>query len=358
MSRFQRLWAEAETLATENIELEQQLDVLVRRIESEVFEAEIQLGEVIRQVVHRQLDFAQKKSLLKWHRAELTQWIDDNLAELVAMGLLDEPLQNKLAALRAAEMEIKIDPDSELSASEQLEQYFEEDARRFRERLEQADGDTTENEDLFGSDEDGFDFEDDEEEEALLAELLQRLRDENEEQSHSEISDSRGPADKSISDAVFKRLFRQTATALHPDKESDEGRRQQKHHLMSKLLKARKDHDLITILRLHEEYAQAESDLSSDDQQELEQVLVQYLSQQQNRLEEIIRQSPMHHMAYCQFYDNKPATVTRRINAHVNKVDKKRLGLLDFMDQVNTLKRLKEVLAERYESHMFRGDWF
>ena len=51
----------------------------------------------------------------QWQREELNDWLNENLSELVAMGLLDDPLQNKLAQLRASRMGIDLDPDSDFS---------------------------------------------------------------------------------------------------------------------------------------------------------------------------------------------------------------------------------------------------
>ncbi len=356
-SRFQQLWAEASSLAKENLELEAELDALVRRVDTEIVQVERQLGEAIQQVVHRQLDFAQRKSLLKWQRAELDQWIDENLQELSAMGLIDDALHNKLAALQAAKMGVDIDPDSDLSAAEQLEKHLEEDAATYRKQFEDEDIDLDDTlDDMYGDEDESYLDEDDLEDDNL-AELLRRLNAEFGDQNQFERR-AEQPAKKPIDDAVFKRLFRQTAAALHPDKESDEGRRQEKHELMSQLLKARKEYDLITILRLHEEHATAESGLKAEDEQALEQILVEYLNQQQRRTDEIIWQSPMHHMAFTEFYHKKSATVTRRIKTHLAKVEKKRQGLLAFMTDVKTLKTLKQVLAERYEEQMARRDWF
>ena len=47
---------------------------------------------------------------------------------------------------------------------------------------------------------------------------------------------------------------------------------------MSQLLKARKERDLITIVKLHEQHTSVESALSGDDEQALEEVLVDYLN--------------------------------------------------------------------------------
>ena len=362
-SRFQRLWAEAEALEKDNLELEAQLEKIVKRIDSEVFVAERKLGEVLYEAVNRQLDFAQKKSLLKWQRSELSEWIDENLSELVAMGMVDQTLRDKLATLRAAELEVDIDPDSPLSPAEQLDQYFKDESDEYRKRTEMDGGlsddeDDGEQADLFDFDLDGYEDDDDDLSDDELAELLRKMHEQFEGRQHSIDEEPQGPQRKDISDAVFKRLFRQTATALHPDKESDEQRRQEKHELMSQLLKARKDYDLITILRLHEKHAAVESELNVADQQELEGILVQYLNQQQQRMDDIVQKSPMHHMAFTEFYNKKPVIVTRRIKDHLRKIEEKKDGILFFTTQVKTLKALKEILSQRYDASMWhRDDW-
>ena len=127
---------------------------------------------------------------------------------------------------------------------------------------------------------------------------------------------------------------------------------------MSQLLKARKERDLISIVKLHERHAPAESSLSADDEQALEEVLVEYLNQQQARMDEIIHKSPVHEMAYSEFYSVKPATVTRKINAHLRKVRERRNSLTEFISEVKTLKSLKAILEVRYESRSFHDEWF
>jgi len=127
---------------------------------------------------------------------------------------------------------------------------------------------------------------------------------------------------------------------------------------MSELLKARKEFDLITMVRLHKEYANADSELSVDDQKELEQVLLEYMAQQKQRLYEITHQTPFHQLAYQDFYSKNAATVTRKINAHIKKIDRQRLDLIDFVENVKTLKKLKELLEKRYDADPFRGIGF
>jgi len=360
-SLFQRLWSEAEALASDNVKLEKELDDLVRRIGSEILAAELKMGETIRDVVYRQIDFASKKSLLKWQRSELSDWMEQNLSELMMMGLLDEPLQNKMAILRASQMGFEIDPDSELSPAEQLDQYFSaEDDQYAPDDFISSDG--MPNGELF--DDEDFDdameveCDDDSAEEEALEELLRKLRAEFEEDEEGdENMDSSEQALTPITNELLKRLFRQTAAVLHPDKEPEAHRRKEKHELMSQLLKARKERDLITIVKLHEEHSTADSAFSLEDEQALEEVLVDYLNQQRSRMEEIVEQSPMHMMAYSEFYSQKPATVTRKINAHLKNINVRHEAMRHFMTEVKTLKRLKEVLSERYEAHSFGDGW-
>jgi len=366
-TRFQRLWSEAEALASDNVKLQADLDVLVQRVSKEIMTAELKMGKTIRDVVHRQIDFAGKKSLLKWQRFELNEWLDDNLSELMAMGLFDESLQNKIAVLRASEMGVELDPDSELSPAEQLDRYFELEDDDDDEDLDETglhgDGATSAIfEDVMDDMDDmAAEFAEDSADEEALKELLRKLRAEfyGEDTEHDDgRSSPEKPATNDATEDVFKRLFRQTAAMLHPDKESDTQRRQEKHELMTQLLKARKERDLIAIVKLHEEYASADSVFSAEDEHALEGVLVDYLNQQQQRMDEIVEQSPMHEMAYSQFYSQKPKVVTRRINAHLKKIDERHQSLRHFIADVKTLKRLKEVLSARYDEQRFRDDWF
>lgn len=356
-SKFERLWKNAEKLAHENLDLEDQLDTLVLRMREELFPLEIQLGEAIRVLVHRQLDFAAKKSLLKWQRAELNDWLDVNLSELASLGLLDDVLHDRIAEQRANELDIDLDPDSDLSSAEQLDAYFERDAELEREmyaEIRKTQGGATDTE---------FDLDED-----PLEAFMRKVRGEFEESlGPGATADLFGASDEetlesphdgehhsanthtAIDDSVFKRIFRQTAAALHPDKVTDETLKQQHHELMSQLLLARKESDLITLIRLHEAHTSGPSELSSLDEKALENTLENYLYEQSEKRESIIFKSSLHHEAFDEYYGRKPASITRKINAHKKAILKSRDNLMSLTTELKTLKRLKEILSERYD---------
>ncbi|MFK7892959.1 MAG: hypothetical protein AB8B63_19245 [Granulosicoccus sp.] len=352
-SRFQRLWAEAEALASENTKLESSLDSLVQRIDRDVLSVELSMGQTIREVVYKQLGFARKKSLLKWQRDELNDWISENLLELDAMGLIDEPLENEIAQLRAYELGIELDPDSDKTPAEQLDEFFHTDSHN-ADNEDDAVTLVNNTSDLF----DDLDAQQSASSDDDVADVLHDLFEEFEAYQQQLENSHLQAKPRSVSPDVFMRLFRQTAAALHPDRESDEEMRMQKHELMSQLLKARKDNDLITIMQLHEQFSPSESALDSDDHQALEAVLLDYLEKQRQRRDEITGRSPMHRMVFDQFYHKNPATITRRINAHLKQINKRHESLHVFMGDIKTLKRLKEVLDVRYNSHLMSSDWF
>jgi len=245
----------------------------------------------------------------------------------------------------AVDLGVELDANNELSLAAQLQNHLDE-------RLEKQLKDSPNNSGTFHnghSDEQIdigevfdnqfdfslFDFEDDEVDTPVVDDAGM--------DAHNQ------PDSDGVSDAVFQRLFRQTAAALHPDRESDPERQKEKHRLMTCLLKARKERDLISVIQLHEKYANSTTQLSVEDENALESVLQDYLSEQETRRYEIIFRSPLHEMAYHEFYDKNPTTVNRRIKKHVKELQANCEYYENFILNISSLKVLKEVLAERYD---------
>ncbi len=66
------------------------------------------------------------------------------------------------------------------------------------------------------------------------------------------------PEDTDTPDTVLRRLYRQLASALHPDRAPDDAERQRRHHLMGEVNAAYAQRDLLTLLRLQGDAAPAE----------------------------------------------------------------------------------------------------
>ena len=360
-SKFQQLWEKAERLKKSNQKLDVELNSLLRRVEGEVMPQELAMGALIKTMLEKQLAFAEKRSLTRWQRAELDDWIHENLEEIDCMGLVDEDLRNAMANKHAREHDIDLDDNSDLSPAEQLDQYYE--------AISPADARAAEGmqDDPFATDDDDSAFAD-----AMMDELFgnrnapdgasatphERAQHDLFEDMFEQFADSQANTasanpKQSIDSTVFKRLFRQTATALHPDKEQDEKRREEKHTLMSTLLDARKNNDLITVLQLHQQFVDADHSLSNADQHDLEAVLLNYLAQQVERKADIINQSPLHAGVYKRFYARSQKSINKKIAQHLQSLQQRSDSYHYFSSEIRTLKALKEVLAERYEQNRY-----
>lgn len=320
------------------------------------------MGAVIKTMLEKQLAFAEKKSLTRWQRYELDSWIHENLEEIDCMGLVDEDLRNAMANKYAREHDIDIDDSSEISPAEQLDHWYEAN-------FPESDSDDDDILDsLFGDQESDLADEmmDDLFQDELDEELSKRSSKEQQEKMKRKLFEdffrqfdetgqhaASSNKKKRIDSSVFKRLFRQTANALHPDKELDDARRQEKHTLMTSLLEARKNNDLITVLQLHQRFVDAQHSLSNADQRELEVVLINYVHQQQDEAFAIINQSPMHAGVHQRFYVRTKKGVDNKIAKHLKSIDERIRAYKYFSSEVKTLKALKDFLAQRYDQHRF-----
>ncbi len=368
-SKFQQLWEKAERLKRSNQKLDAELNSLLCRVESEVLPKELAMGAFIKTMVEKQLAFAEKRSLSQWQRAELDEWIHENLEEIDSMGLIDDALRNAIASKHAREHDIDIDDASDLSPAEQLDQYYQSITPRGTHAAadtrndpyssgfeDTAFGDPLQD-DLFGDD-DNLDSTTETQQEQAQRKLFEDMV---EQFTDGQLDDTTAKVRQTIDSSVFKRLFRQTANALHPDKEQNEKRRAEKHTLMSTLLEARKNNDLITVLQLHQKFVNAEHSLSNADQHDLEAVLLNYLGQQEDRKADIINQSPLHAGVYKRFYARSQKSINKKIAQHLQSIDQRSAAYQHFSSEVRTLKALKELLSARYDQHryaMFDDEFF
>ncbi|ASJ70944.1 J domain-containing protein [Granulosicoccus antarcticus] len=313
-TRFRQLWEQAERFSAQTAVLESELDRLAARIEAHILPLEREVGALIRQVLVRQLDFSNRKTLRNWQRVELERRISTLVCDLVQMGLLDAALHERLSVRLAASLGIALDEQSGLSAAEQIDRYLNHEMAQFYDPCQ-----------------DEF--------EGLLNHESQ-----NSAAGTTGITASTGG--ETLDDSVFKRLFRQAAAALHPDKEADSERLAEKHELMKQLLKAREERDLITLLSLHERYAVADSALSRVDQQQLETVLLEHLENLHCRRDQIVHKSAVHCMAFHQFHDRVPAVVDELIAEYMERCEHRKAPLRRFVSEIHTLKDYQSLLKD------------
>jgi len=347
-NRFQDLWDRAEQAREDNRQLEESLEALVIQVRSEISPHEQKLGLAMRQQVFKLITFSSRKSLAQWQRAMLDEWITESMSTLHDLGLVDGELIDHLARADAKLLNITIDEDSDVLAVDQLRAAVDEQS------FEPSDSE----QDLFDED---FEYDDDEEEfdlEAWIEEQIQAAGLNQEDGSHRQgaADDNKKNSDKNDaskledSKALFKTLFRRAARALHPDKVTDPKEMEVRQSLMTKLLEARRNQDLMTVFELYSEYVDSDVEFSEQDLAELEEVLHRFIEIQSEKQFELITKSPMHNMAFDLFYAKSPATTNRKIKQYIKEIDSKIADLETFTSSVKSLKSLKPYLEERHDS--------
>lgn len=341
-SRFQNLWDEAERLKRRNLELEDSLNALVQRIKADLGPAELEMGRSMREQMDKLIVFAGRKSLPLWQKDVLDSWITTNMETLGSMGLIDDLLRDSLAALQLKVLGIELDPDTDLSATEQLMRAMDESTRAFDEQFEHDAVDSTEPE---------IDFDD------WFQEQLLRADSESEDEQVDRDTDTEENFENGSTrragqhpQELFKTLFHRVARVLHPDKETDPAEREKKQELMAQLLDARRQHDLIKVFNLYRDHVDASLDFADQELKELEDVLLRFIEQESQRLEEIAEQSELHFIAFSQFYSKDPKRVDKRLKQKIKEIERRHKEIKTFSTSVTSLQKLKPYLEARYDA--------
>lgn len=399
-SEFQKLWAKAEKLKTENERFRDRLDAITQRVRTEIHPAE--KTALISQVplLRRLLTLGQRKSLAKWQRQELDDWIKELLEPLQVYGSVDAELLEDISRYDAFRYGIELDEASSTSLHDQLREHIEhewgsglegdeasEAHRRteIEEEVEEILNDTFGREPPRGvkkPSNTGDMFEDELNDElerqyqayhearsAAREELLEKMLGNNSPYSDEEddedeynffefdLDDSfeqdQNDAAPVISNAVFKRMFRMTAGQLHPDRELDPELRTKKQAWMSALLKARKKGDVMTILAMFQEHVPEAATLSKADEKQLIAALQQQIEQLRSEQEEYTFESPIHRIAFEQFYDVSPRKTKQSFQRHLQQLQKMASESEALAREITSIKALKPFLEQRYDERRF-----
>ncbi len=404
-SEFQKLWKKAENLKQQNARFRQRLDGIIRRMQTDIRAAEEAAARQHIPLLKRLITLGQRKSLTQWQRRELDDWIHEILEPLQHSSHLDAALREDIARYEAFRLGIELDEDDPTPVTAQLQAHIEREDAQIREEqqaqkedwraaihdeverlLDEALGPEPPRPERVSNTPDDL-FQDELQQaqqrayetyrkarETARAELLEEmleysafLDDDKDDDffdsdfgfgstdahdSSSSAADNDTPA---ISNRVFKQLFRSTAAALHPDREHDPELREVKHKLMTALLKARKQGDVMTIIQMHQEHVSHDSALSKADEQQLIAALKAQVSALKQERESYSFESPLHRMAYEVFYSPSAKKTEQALEQHIRRMETAASQAQSLAQQIKTLKTLKPHLEQRYDESRFNN---
>lgn len=407
LSRFQKLWNQAEKLRVENQRFRARLDKLIDSIHQDILPEERKAAAEQKPLLKKLLQLGQRKSMTNWERHALSDWITELAQPIISSGQFDKELEDALSRYEAFNLGIDLDETSDQSLAEQLNSYHQQrqdewedvmapespDERRARieneveEELDQLVGqppqppeNSAAGSDLFADElneakQQAFDEYQRQREELRAVMIEQRMAEETDSEVDGNVFSGFNPfidGDEedddwgddfvdpfakttkdtaSISNKVFTRLFRATVAVLHPDREPDEEQQKRNHQLMSQLLKARKQGDVMTVLEMYQQYVGDEQGLTGKDEKQLIEVLQQQIDLLKNEKEEYSYSSPMHRLAYEQFYFSSAKKTDQAFSQHIASIRQSAGHAHMLAERITSLKTLKPHLETRYEEY-------
>ncbi|UZE96261.1 hypothetical protein [Alkalimarinus alittae] len=331
-ARFNKLWQEVKKKQARNEKLKQEMDALMATYTAKVMPVELGIEEPLILLARRLVDFASRKSLADWQRGELQDWIAETLHEVSQYNAAEaDAISNDYNQVIADYYDISVE---ELTGPPEIEDDIDAAVREAFESMTTDDETPIGQEDLFGLDDD--------EDRAFF---------EHEAAGPKKSADRK---EQPINEKWIRNLFRRTARALHPDKEQDPAQRLHKQKLMTQLLDARDQQDIMTMMMLYNEHT--EDGALSLESEEIEN-LCDLLEKQKDILDmdrvALIDESPMHYAVHDKLYAVSQKARDRKLKEHLDDVQasiKRKFKLVEYLRNLNNLKT---VLEERYEDHRY-----
>ena len=400
-SEFQKLWAQAEKLKQENARFRDRLDGIMQRIGTEIRPVEEETARLQMPLLKCLLTLGQRKSLTQWQRQTLDSWIREILEPLQSTSHLNSEIMDDLVRYDAFRLGFELDEDSSTPMAEQLHAHIAREDTLLEEEFEAEDeawreAARSEVEKIldrtFGPEPPGPEpldeattdfFQDELKQEqqrayeayhearnAARKDLLEEMLDASTPDEEAEdffdsdfdfdpfgssgpFSNEKEDGAPTISNSVFKRLFRSTAAVLHPDRERDPDKREKKHGLMTLLLNARKQGDVMTIIQMHQQHVSDENALSKADENQLIKALKAQVDELRHERETYSFESPFHRMAFEVFYCPSQKKTDLAFKKHIQQMEKTASEAQALSQSIKSIKTLKPHLEQRYDERRF-----
>ncbi len=340
--RFHKLWKQLENKQLRNTDFETIFEKARTYIQTELNENRVAYHKALFQQTEKLIGHLKKKSLAKWQRAELSDWITQNFSMLEMYGA------EELHALSAQFLEAKMSQftDAEKSIIEnELNMSIEE----FAATINDLDAEDLDEPDEFDSD---FFDEFFEEEPAKDDSRYYREDDVTDSDQHESRRnhESRAYFDKTI----LNKLFRRAAKALHPDHEPDPVAREEKLALMKVLLQARKSGDIATIFKLYSEHVSADAlEFEAPALKPMIELLLHQIENLDLQYKELIFQSPTHQWVSDHMVGKSEKQQSKALLTIKQDIETDLKNIQSMLPHLKSLAKLKPLLEARYEQSRF-----
>lgn len=358
MDLFESLWQRVQKNIKRNATFQKRLDKLKARYEKEVLPCEQAFNDQSYTETRKLMEFFKRKSLNQWQRCTLAKWISENIEVLLSHPRYDHQAKTQIADdFRALlQQHLPEDPDEfeDDCAAPEMQDFSQEDL--FTEPEDFNQNNKQENEDE-SRDKNREESEYDSNFENFFKQHFSQQEWNTFQAEKATLEKQDNEAKRLLKSSSIRSMFRRVAKVLHPDLEADETKKAEKHHLMSQLIAAREEQDIVTIFQMHREFV-SDTPIEVEDH-ELGNI-VQLLQRQINKLDaerqEMAYQDHVTAAIVELFNGRSEKIVSAQINAHINEIKHSQVQSQEFVKNVSSLKKLKPYLEERYYGGLMPDD--
>ncbi|MCL1079271.1 J domain-containing protein [Parashewanella spongiae] len=148
----------------------------------------------------------------------------------------------------------------------------------------------------------------------------------------------------------LNKLYKKVASRLHPDKESDESLKREKHELMQQLSKAKRDGDVFTLLQMGQKWLpDFELDLSPSALKSMIRVLETKVKSLNHQHRDISSDSSLKGIVWNRFSARSKKQQQTNIQEHIDSLIVCQADIQECIDTLTTVKSVNAYLKERIE---------
>ena len=351
------LWAKIEKKQKRNQSFSVKKEMLFNQFKTTVLPIEQQHGQQVFELVEFLVPFVARKSLSHVQREELIEWIEGELCYLRThpfLGDIDhEALQKKLndtvtTFMQSQNLEIdkqqieqvRMDiermfdgnmhlTDKEIIALIRDHSLLNEYTQHMHEQLDEQD--TTADNDFtqtFGHQTENDDF-----------------------QQHISQDVRQKDLNKLFKGGQLNKIYKRLASVLHPDKEQDPTKKEQKNIIMQQLSEARKNKDAYTLLQLYQVHINdGEFSFDTDTLKLIQTLLREKLHRLDEELHTEKSNNDMSTLVWHKFSQRSKKLTEQNFKQHIAELKEEYQQQNVLIQDNHTVAKMKKILQQRIES--------
>jgi hypothetical protein len=340
--RFEKLHKQIERQRRLNERFEKELDELVHSYRQHTQEANLKQLDTLIALATKLATFASRKSLSEWQRNEIGSWLEDLVIHRITPLAPEagQKLQNqyeeslaKVLGMTTEQLQEHIQESFSNASKEEYNNSFEEEDEDYQD-------------DLFGFDDVPPDPDD-----------WFRQAGETKQEDYESFGDW-NPRDQLMDSTWIKTLFRRAAQNLHPDREPDPESRRHKQQQLTELLSARKENDVLTILKIYSEALDGqEIQLAEKELKTVCELLEEQLDELESEQTAYVHAHPERELVYDLFYHTNQKKRQEILKLWQKELEQESAQNRELVVFLRNLNNLKEVLRERKAQRTQFVDW-